>query len=174
VRVADAFSLARLLLTAPLAMAILAGPMWLAAAIAVVALATDFFDGYFARRSRSSSELGRILDPLADKVLAAGALGALLVAGRVPAELVVTVVLRDVVLLAFGWVRLRGGAPAPSANTAGKVAFTTLGVYLAGAVAGVRWPAWAPALVGTTYVIAGLTYVTRLPSPFRHPVEGKR
>jgi CDP-diacylglycerol--glycerol-3-phosphate 3-phosphatidyltransferase len=174
VRIADALSIARIVLTLPLAFAILAGRSTLAGAIAVVALSTDFFDGYFARRSHSSSSLGRVLDPLADKVLAAGALGALLAAGRVPAELVVVVIVRDVVLLAFGWVRIRGGAPAPAANTLGKVAFTTLGVFLAGAVAGVRWPAWAPGLVGGLYVVAGLSYATRLPAPFRRAVEGKR
>ena len=172
-RIADVLSLSRIALTVPLAVAILGHQSLAAGVILGVALATDFFDGWFARRS-GSTDRGRILDPLADKVLAAGALGALFLAGRAPAELVYVVVLRDAVLLAFGWLRMRAGLPVPTANAFGKVAFTTLGVWLAGAVVGWRWPAWAPAFVGATYVAAGLSYLARLPLPVRRAAEGKR
>ena len=42
---------------------------WLALAIYVVAAITDFFDGYLARLWKQQSALGRMLDPIADKVL---------------------------------------------------------------------------------------------------------
>jgi cardiolipin synthase (CMP-forming) len=42
---------------------------WIALAIYVVAAITDFFDGYLARLWRQQSALGRMLDPIADKVL---------------------------------------------------------------------------------------------------------
>jgi CDP-diacylglycerol--glycerol-3-phosphate 3-phosphatidyltransferase len=174
VRLADLFSLARIALTPPLALAILAGHAAAAGVILVAALATDFLDGHFARRTGSSTELGRVLDPVADKVLAAGALGALLAAGRVPAELVIVIVLRDAALLAFGWLRTRAGLPVPTANAFGKVAFTALGVWLAGLVLGWSWPAWAPGFVAALYVAAGLSYAARLPLPFRGAAEGKR
>lgn len=44
---------------------------WAALAIYVVAAITDFFDGYLARRWKQQSSLGRMLDPIADKVLVA-------------------------------------------------------------------------------------------------------
>jgi cardiolipin synthase (CMP-forming) len=44
---------------------------WLALGIYVVAAITDFFDGYLARRWQLQSSLGRMLDPIADKVLVA-------------------------------------------------------------------------------------------------------
>ena len=44
---------------------------WTALAIYVVAAITDFFDGYLARRWQQQSSLGRMLDPIADKVLVA-------------------------------------------------------------------------------------------------------
>jgi CDP-diacylglycerol---glycerol-3-phosphate 3-phosphatidyltransferase len=174
VRVADAFSLARMLLTLPVAAAIVADRLGVAAGLALAALLTDFFDGYFARRTRTSTTLGRILDPVADKVLAAGTLGALLVTRRVPGDLVAVVVARDVILLSLGWVRMRLGAPVASANIFGKVAFTTLGVYVAGILLGVEWPGWAPAFVGLVYLAAGVSYATRLPAPFGRAVEGPR
>jgi cardiolipin synthase (CMP-forming) len=44
---------------------------WIALGIYVVAAITDFFDGYLARRWHQQSSLGRMLDPIADKVLVA-------------------------------------------------------------------------------------------------------
>ncbi|RME41502.1 MAG: CDP-diacylglycerol--glycerol-3-phosphate 3-phosphatidyltransferase [Planctomycetota bacterium] len=49
------------------------GLLDLAAAIFVVAALTDFLDGYMARRRGQVTVLGRILDPLVDKVLVCGA-----------------------------------------------------------------------------------------------------
>ena len=47
---------------------------WTALAIFVIASITDYFDGYLARRWQQSSELGRMLDPIADKLLVSVAL----------------------------------------------------------------------------------------------------
>jgi cardiolipin synthase len=44
---------------------------WIALLIYVLAAITDFFDGYLARRWGQQSSLGRMLDPIADKVLVA-------------------------------------------------------------------------------------------------------
>ena len=44
---------------------------WSALAIYVIAAITDFFDGYLARKWQQQSSLGRMLDPIADKVLVA-------------------------------------------------------------------------------------------------------
>ncbi|WP_395686392.1 CDP-diacylglycerol--glycerol-3-phosphate 3-phosphatidyltransferase [Aestuariivirga sp.] len=47
------------------------GARWTALAIYVIAAITDFLDGYLARRWQQQSSLGRMLDPIADKVLVA-------------------------------------------------------------------------------------------------------
>jgi len=44
---------------------------WWALGIYIVAAITDFLDGYLARRWQQQSSLGRMLDPIADKVLVA-------------------------------------------------------------------------------------------------------
>ncbi len=63
-------------------------PSWLnyfAAFIFVVASATDFFDGYIARTFQQITTLGKILDPLADKMLTlAGFLGLMMLGSASP------------------------------------------------------------------------------------------
>ncbi len=57
------------------------GMRWLALAVFVTAGITDFFDGYLARVWQQQSSLGRMLDPIADKLLVAASL-LMLVADR--------------------------------------------------------------------------------------------
>jgi cardiolipin synthase len=47
---------------------------WVAASLFMIASITDFFDGYFARLWKVQSNLGRFLDPIADKLLVAAAI----------------------------------------------------------------------------------------------------
>jgi CDP-diacylglycerol---glycerol-3-phosphate 3-phosphatidyltransferase len=69
-----------------------------------VAALTDYLDGYFARKQGLSSTLGRVLDPLVDKVLICGAYIFLLPLGMAPGEgwlapwMVTVVVAREMVI----------------------------------------------------------------------------
>lgn len=56
---------------------------WLSFAVFLVASVTDFFDGYLARAWHQQSAIGRILDPIADKVLVATALLLLVADGTI-------------------------------------------------------------------------------------------
>lgn len=47
---------------------------WVAASLFMLASVTDFFDGYLARLLKAQSNLGRFLDPIADKLLVASAI----------------------------------------------------------------------------------------------------
>jgi cardiolipin synthase len=56
---------------------------WFALAVFVVAAITDYLDGYFARAYAQGSALGRMLDPIADKLLVAACLLMLVADGTI-------------------------------------------------------------------------------------------
>ncbi|MEP0232621.1 CDP-diacylglycerol--glycerol-3-phosphate 3-phosphatidyltransferase [Roseibium sp.] len=58
-------------------------PRWIALGIFIVAAITDFFDGYLARAWQQQSALGRMLDPIADKLLVSVSLMALVYVGTI-------------------------------------------------------------------------------------------
>lgn len=70
-----------------------------AAATFCVAAATDFFDGYLARRWNATSDLGVFLDTSADKLLVAGALIALVGVGRASLWVATVIVGREIAVL---------------------------------------------------------------------------
>jgi cardiolipin synthase len=109
-------TLARLALAPYIAWLIVAGHARTALYLLVAAGLTDVADGVVARRFGWTSASGAYLDPLADKVLAAGVFLALGVAGAVPWWLVVIVFGRDVLILAtagafLAFSRVRGFEP---------------------------------------------------------------
>jgi CDP-diacylglycerol--glycerol-3-phosphate 3-phosphatidyltransferase len=169
VNLPNVLSTCRIVMTPFAVWAVLAGSRGTAGLLLVAALATDFLDGWLARRANQSTELGRILDPLADKVLVAGVLAALVRLDRIPVEVAAVVVLRDLALLGFCWMRIRAGGPVPTAQIPGKIAFAILGGFLTWEVLGTGWPSWMAAAVAAIYVLGGVPYVTRLPwmSPSR-------
>ena len=58
---------------------------WFGCALFTAAALTDWLDGHVARRWSQQSELGRFLDPIADKLLVAATLLMLTAFGRLPA-----------------------------------------------------------------------------------------
>jgi CDP-diacylglycerol--glycerol-3-phosphate 3-phosphatidyltransferase len=70
------------------------------AALATFGLAsfTDWLDGWLARRSRQTSALGALLDPIADKVLVLGTFLAFVQLRLVPAWMVLVILLRELII----------------------------------------------------------------------------
>lgn len=90
--------------------------------IFLIAAATDWLDGYLARKLNQVSELGKFLDPLVDKLLILGPLLALIELGQVPAWGVFLILAREVAIA--GWrvtPSLTGKTAVVGANIWGKL-----------------------------------------------------
>jgi len=68
---------------------------------------TDYFDGYFARKFNAESTLGKLMDPIADKVLVMSTLIMLVPAHRVDPFMIILLISRDIVI---GGVRAAAAA----------------------------------------------------------------
>ena len=99
----------------------------------VIAAATDGLDGYLARVMNWQTELGKILDPVADKVLLIGTLLILWMNSYIPIFVLLVFVFRDFIIImgaAFHMTVYETAAPNP--NLFGKITtFVHIG-YLAG------------------------------------------
>lgn len=68
---------------------------WWAAVLFIVAIATDGIDGYLARRHNIVTDLGKLLDPIADKVLTGAAFVGLSILAELPWWITVVVLVRE-------------------------------------------------------------------------------
>jgi cardiolipin synthase len=90
-------------------------------ALFAIAASTDWIDGQIARRTGTVTEIGKVIDPLVDRLLlAAGVLGLYLI-DRLPGWLVVVLVARDIYLL--------GGAYTLAHRHVGKLPVIYIGKF---------------------------------------------
>lgn len=142
-----------------------------ATAVFAVAMATDWVDGWWARRTGHTSDLGRILDPVADKLLVMAAL--IMLVGRVlPAWMVAAVIAREFLVTGLRLAALERGVII-GARDLGKLKTWAQAVAagLGGLAAGgafddaVAWWAMLVALVLTW--VSGLDYARSAPRLLR-------
>ena len=126
-------TLGRILLVPFIVWAIASSQMEIAFAIFIVAGVSDAVDGFLAKRFNMASELGALLDPLADKALLVSIYVALGIWGAVPRWIVILVVSRDIMIVTAVIVSWLFGKPIPmkplmvsKLNTVAQVAFAAL------------------------------------------------
>ena len=118
----NSISFLRIFLAIPTVLGILNDDINLAAAMMVIAYITDIADGYVARKTNTVSELGKALDPIADKLYVAALLIAMFLKNMVPLWFVILVIGKDIItMLGVLAARKKIGAVLPS-NYWGKAA----------------------------------------------------
>jgi cardiolipin synthase len=157
----------RILLVVPMALA-LAHHHWISTLwLFGIAAVSDAFDGWLARRFSWQSELGGMLDPIADKLMLATVFVALSLLGCVPSWLTAAVLARDgiIVLGAVGY-RVLVGPVSANPSLISKLNTLCQVMFILAVIAALQFsrpPAWTMlvlgALVFVTVVISGLDYV---------------
>ena len=117
------------------------------------AAATDLGDGLVARRFDQISRLGKILDPLADKIFLAFLLGALVLWHNFPFWLLGMLLVRDLVILLTGAYLLRSRGLVIPANSWGKYTTACMGFTA------LSYVLQAPSLLSQGLVIAAAIMV---------------
>ena len=91
---------------------------------------TDLLDGFLARKLNQVTELGKIIDPLADKISVVTLVIILLIQNKIPLWFVSIVVLRDVLILLFGLMLKERKKITLMSNYPGKAAVLSIGVVI--------------------------------------------
>jgi CDP-diacylglycerol--glycerol-3-phosphate 3-phosphatidyltransferase len=116
---ANSITIARILLV-PVFLVLLLGGLpqpygdLAAAAVFILAAATDKLDWYVARRSKQVTTLGQFLDPLADKLLIAAALIALVAQDRVAAWVAMVIIGREIAVSVLRIIGVSQGVSIPA------------------------------------------------------------
>ena len=144
----------------------------LALGILIAATASDFIDGFIARRFNQVTRLGALLDPASDRLFIAACVIGLTVREMIPVPLLIAVLARDVLLLVIVLVRRIRIRDFPRVNLLGKAATFALVLAFpvivmshvvpsaAIALAVIGWVLGASGAV--LYWLAGFTYIAQL------------
>jgi CDP-diacylglycerol--glycerol-3-phosphate 3-phosphatidyltransferase/cardiolipin synthase len=155
VSAADLIAVLRAVAVVPITWAIATDQRPLALGLFVVAALSDALDGWLARRSGSAGPRGALIDPLADKILVLGTLGALTAVGTGWPVTAVTVLtaLREGVVAVFRVRAFSRGVALPADRIAKlKTAAQMSGVALI--IIGERpWPVVGATLVGVALLL---------------------
>lgn len=143
----------------------------LAAGLIFLIGATDWVDGYLARRLDQVSELGKMLDPVADRLMIASALIGGLIAGVVPGVIGWPLLLREAIVGGAALVLMLRGGTALEVRPAGKAAtfllYGSIASFYFEAADVLRWlfvpPAWIAGIVGLVlYYWVGADYLVEV------------
>jgi CDP-diacylglycerol--glycerol-3-phosphate 3-phosphatidyltransferase len=155
----NALTVVRILLVPVLVAALLSegpGGDLLAAGIFVVASITDALDGWIARRRSAESAFGKLMDPLADKLLVTAALVSLVSLDRVAAWVAMVIIAREFAVTGLRLLAMEQGVLIP-ASAWGKLKTVAQVAMVLALIAFDDPPAWVDGIV---YVTVGITVLS--------------
>ena len=166
----------RLFLTVLFVAARESGMPWGATIAAIafgLAVLSDYLDGVIARRLGCETDFGRLMDPLADKVLIAAALILLASSHDIPAWAAIILVSRDFLITGLRQLALSHGtvlAADPAGKTKTASQMIMIGFFLLRDAAGeaMRVSAWPPWIVAIGQVLIAASVILSIYSGWRY------
>ena len=134
--------------------------MYVSLGIFIIASLTDFVDGYIARHYNQTTDFGKFLDPLADKLLVLSAMSMFCQWGVFPAWTLMIVLTREFAVTGLRLVAVQKGTVI-AAGWSGKVktASTMIGLCIMMALPGIPILNWVViAVIVATTVYSGAEY----------------
>lgn len=154
------------------------GELWryVATGLFILAIATDGVDGHLARGRNLVTNVGIILDPIADKLLIGGALVSLSILGDLPWWVTIVIVVREVGITVFRFIVIRDRVIPASKGGKLKTVFQSIAISLflaplhefftkivaapAWVLTGILWFEWAIMIIAVLLTVySGIDYL---------------
>lgn len=138
-----------------------------------LAVLSDYLDGMLARRMKCETDFGRLMDPLADKVLIAAALVCLAWSHDIPAWAAIILIARDFLITGLRQIALSHGlvlAADPAGKTKTASQMVMIGFFLLRDMAG-EWmhlPVWPGWVLGIGQVLIAVSVILSIHSGWRY------
>jgi len=130
VTISNIISIFRAFLAFPILYCLKNGYPGTAFVIILIALLSDALDGWLARISHEITELGKILDPLADKVVILSIMMYMIMEKMLPLFYLIILVIRDLSIAILGVYLMNAKKVTPQSNKSGKVSIVFLAITL--------------------------------------------
>lgn len=144
------------------------GLRWTAAILFIVAISTDWVDGYLARRQGLITAFGKLMDPIADKALIGTALVGLSIIDLLPWWVTIVILVREVGITLMRFVVIRRGVIPASKGGKLKTVLQAVGISMVMAPIG-GWfgelGLWVMYAALAITVLTGIDYVRQALGP---------
>jgi CDP-diacylglycerol--glycerol-3-phosphate 3-phosphatidyltransferase len=103
---------------------------YIVAGLCLFAAITDMLDGHFARKLNQVTEFGKIVDPIADKIIVSAVVVKLFLIGDIPGYYFYMIVARDILILIGGIIVTKKLGKVLPSNVLGKITVIFISVVL--------------------------------------------
>ena len=132
---------------------------YIAAFIFIILSVSDAFDGYLARKNQQTTKVGKIIDPIADKLLIAAALVFLI--GRIQLWMAVVIITRELIITVARILLLPRKVVIP-ASTLGKIKTISQIIAIVAVILNVPFNWWLMLIAVIITVVSGLDYLVKM------------
>src|SRR3989338_8795514 len=132
---------------------------YIAAFIFIILSVSDAFDGYLARKNQQTTKIGKIIDPIADKLLIAAALVFLI--GRIQLWMAVVIIARELIITVARILLLPKKVIIP-ASILGKIKTVSQIIAIVAVILNVPFDWWLMLIAVIITVVSGLDYLVKM------------
>lgn len=128
VKIPNLLSLSRVILMIPFVIFFYRNDLIITLIIMILIVATDLMDGYVSRKLNQITDLGKVIDPVADKICLGIGMFVILIKANVFIWPIIFLICRDIVIMIFGVIIAKKQNEIPSSNIFGKLTSLSLSI----------------------------------------------
>ena len=174
VTLSNIVSILRAFLTLPIIHFLHNGRTDIALIFIIIAIVSDGLDGWLARISHDITELGKVLDPFADKVVIFSVMLYLLLIDKMPASYFLFLAVRDLTIALVGIYLMNNLKITPSANKLGKVAIVFTAATILAFIYTDVLGQWVVPIMWTSIFFLFISWIQYIYTSLQHIIRSKK